>query len=150
METKLKFALFDIDGTLADISHRRHLLEKKPQDWKAFFDQIGGDTPNQAVVNLYHLVWNSDDFRCVIVTGRPEQYRKITEQWLTWNEIPFDRLLMRPKNDQRPDHVVKQEFLAAMQSRGMHIEFVVDDRKSVVDMWRRNGLTCLQCADFNG
>jgi len=30
-------------------------------------------------------------------------------------------------------------------AEGARIEFVVDDRQQVVDMWRRNGITCLQC-----
>lgn len=149
MEAETKVVIFDIDGTLADISHRRHLLQQNPHNWKAFFDEMGGDKPNPPIVNLYRLIWNSSDYQCVIVTGRPEQYRKVTEQWLAWNEIPFQKLMMRPKSDQRPDHSVKQEFLDELQSAGMKIEFVVDDRKSVVDMWRRNGLTCLQCDDFD-
>lgn len=30
--------VFDIDGTLADLTHRLHHIQKQPKDWDAFFD----------------------------------------------------------------------------------------------------------------
>ena len=32
-----EIAIFDIDGTLADISQREHHVRKQPKNWKAFF-----------------------------------------------------------------------------------------------------------------
>lgn len=145
----VKTVLFDIDGTLADISHRRPILEKDPRAWGAFFAIMGDDTPNKAVVDLYNLIWASKQHECIIVTGRPNDYRKITEQWFIWNHIPFDRLIMRPKNDNRADHIIKEEMLNTLIAEGKEIAFVVDDRQSVVDMWRRNGLTCFQCDNYD-
>lgn len=146
----IKTILFDIDGTLANVEHRRPILEKDPHNWKDFFAVMGEDTPNKPVVELYQLIWHSPQYECIIVSARPEQYRQLTEQWLTWNNIEFDQLLMRPDNDQRPDHLIKEEMLKTLQSEGKKIAFVVDDRKSVVEMWRRNGITCFQCDDYDG
>lgn len=143
----MKTVLFDIDGTLANIDHRRPILKNDPHNWKDFFAAMGDDTPNQEIIDLYKLMWSSDRYECIVVSGRPEQYRQLTEQWFTWNHIPFNRLIMRPEKDQRPDHVVKEEILNTLHDEGKKIAFVVDDRQSVVDMWRRNGLLCLQCAD---
>lgn len=146
MAQEIKIVLFDVDGTLANIDHRRHILEEDPHNWKDFFAVMGDDVPNQEIVDLYKLLWSSDQYECVIVSGRPEQYRHLTEQWFIWNNIPFDRLIMRMEKDQRPDHVIKEEIFNALCEEGKTIAFVVDDRQSVVDMWRRNGLLCLQCA----
>ena len=140
-------ALFDIDGTLAQIDHRRPLLEGEHPDWKSFNKLMGDDIPNLPVVELYKTLWDSQKYQLFLVSGRGEEYRKVTETWLTWNTIPFERLLMRPRNDFRPDTDVKQEILDRLRSEGKEISFVVDDRNSVVDMWRKNGVTCLQCAD---
>lgn len=145
MPQKLKTALFDIDGTLANIDHRRNILDENPHNWKDFFAAMGDDTPNLKIVDLYKLVWSSEEYECIIISGRPEQYRELTEQWFTWNSIPFDRLIMRPEKDQRADYVIKEEILNQLKAEGKEIAFVVDDRQSVVDMWRRNGITCLQC-----
>lgn len=53
---------------------------------------------------------------------------------------------MRHLNDHRPDDVVKEEMLQQLRAEGKDILFVIDDRQKVVDMWRRNGLICLQMA----
>jgi hypothetical protein len=52
---------------------------------------------------------------------------------------------MRADKDFRADHIVKEEMLSFLRSSGNEILFVVDDRQQVVDMWRRNGVICLQC-----
>lgn len=142
----MKTILFDIDGTLANIEHRRSHLEKDKPDWKSFNAEMGGDTPNAPVVSLYKSLWAAQSHEVILVTGRNERSRELTEQWLAWNEIPFGRLLMRPDNDFRADHIIKEEILRDLLAAEKVIEFVVDDRQQVVDMWRRNGITCLQCA----
>jgi HAD superfamily, subfamily IIIB (Acid phosphatase) len=141
----LPLVIFDIDGTLADIRHRRHHVMKSPPDWKSFNAAMGDDIPNPAVVTLYHSLWDSGRFDLILVTGRNERSRALTEQWLAWNEIPFGRLLMRGDHDQRADHLVKEALLDQLLGEGRTIAFTVDDRQQVVDMWRRRGLTCLQC-----
>ncbi|MEP0191783.1 MAG: HAD family acid phosphatase [Erythrobacter sp.] len=146
----MKTVLFDIDGTLADIEHRRHLVEGDNPDWAKFFDLMGSDSVNLPVAELYLALWSSTSFECVLVSGRPEEYRPVTEQWLTWNEIPFNRLLMRRAKDNRKDAIVKEEILKQLLSEGADIAFTVDDRQSVVNMWRRNGITCFQCAEYEG
>jgi len=141
----MKVALFDIDGTLANIEHRRAYLDEPTPDWKAFNAAMGKDTPNEPVVSLYRTLWSAPGFRTILVTGRNERSRKLTEQWLVWNEIPFDRLLMRKDNDFRSDHIIKEEILDLLLAEGLNIHFTVDDRQQVVDMWRRRGIMCLQC-----
>lgn len=146
----MKRVLFDIDGTLADISHRRHYVEGGNRNWVKFFDAMGEDSVNQPVADLYRALQKSPDYECIIVTGRPENYRKVTEQWLIWNNIPFSRLLMRAEKDSRQDAIIKREILTELLKEGHEIAFVVDDRQSVVDMWRANGITCLQCDVYEG
>ena len=141
----MKTIIFDIDGTLADIDHRRHYVSEGKPDWKKFNDEMGGDTPNNPVVSLYLTLWHSKVYNIEIVTGRNERFRTLTEQWLTWNEIPFKRVSMRADNDHRADYLIKEEILKAFLTEGHDIAFAVDDRQQVVDMWRRNGITCLQC-----
>ncbi|GHF17922.1 hypothetical protein GCM10017044_10510 [Kordiimonas sediminis] len=138
--------LFDVDGTLADIAHRRHFVQNGKKDWRAFFKHMGDDTPNAPVVGLYQALQASDRYDLVIVSARPDNYRELTEQWLVWNGISFDRLIMRKETDNRPDTEVKKDILDMLLAEGREIAFVVDDRDCVVDMWRQNGIACLQCA----
>ncbi|WP_325050350.1 phosphatase domain-containing protein [Hyphobacterium indicum] len=146
---KLRTIIFDIDGTLANIDHRREVLAKQPINWELFFSRMIDDKPNTEIVELYKLIHGTKLFNSIIATGRPERYRPVTEKWLASNEIEFDHLMMRPDGDYRPDYKIKAEMLAKLLRKGSDIAFVVDDRKSVVDMWRSNNILCLQCADHS-
>lgn len=147
--------IFDIDGTLANIEHRRHLvtipkegdydtqLFGKP-DWKAFFAAMADDAPNTPIIQL---AWICARSRAVVLaTGRSEHNRAVTERWLAGHFVTHDRLYMRANDDFRQDAIVKREMLARIRADGYAPFLVVDDRQSVVDMWRAEGLTCLQCA----
>lgn len=137
--------LFDIDGTLADTEHRRYLLRGNSPNWDKFNNLMGEDKPNIPIVKLYNTLWDSGEYNIVLISGRSEEFRLVTESWLTWNSIPFSDLLMRPLNDDRADEEIKKAILSQLIKDNHKILFVVDDRKKVVDMWRQNGVTCLQC-----
>lgn len=74
--------IFDIDGTLANIDHRRHLVEGPKKDFDAFYDAMVYDTVNPDVQDLYRLYAHNLDWLVYICTGRPEKYRSVTEEWL--------------------------------------------------------------------
>ena len=83
-------------------------------------------------------------YRIAIVSGRPDTAMKATRAWLEQYEIPFDSIdLVRSKGEYTPDHILKKAWLRNY-GKG-RILFVVDDRQRVVDMWREEGVSCLQC-----
>lgn len=133
--------IFDIDGTLADLSHRLHFLEKG--DWKGFFAEADKDSPITEVIEMNNVL--ASNFEIVIVSGRCSSIRKETRDWLYDNGVVCNELFMREEGDHRPDHIVKEEILHKIQRKYV-VKYVFDDRQSVVDMWRRNGITCFQCA----
>lgn len=138
--------IFDIDGTLADLSHRLHFLEKG--DWKGFFAEAHNDAPINPVIeisNMFHFHHSWENNAIIIVSGRCSSIREKTEEWLEEHDVRYDYLYMRKEGDHRPDHIVKEEILHEIQKE-FNVKFVFDDRQSVVDMWRRNGITCFQCA----
>jgi phosphoglycolate phosphatase-like HAD superfamily hydrolase len=141
-----RVVVFDIDGTIADVEHRRTWLQETPPNWERFNAEMGDDQPNQAVVELYKVLWNTGHYKMILTSGRHERSRRLTETWLTWNEIPFETIYMRGNDDNRVDHLVKEGFLAQILTEHGEIAFAVDDRDQVVAMWRRNGITCFQCA----
>jgi len=57
-------------------------------------------------------------------------------------------MFMRKDKDYRQDYMVKQDILDKHIDKSK-VWVVLDDRDQVVQMWRRNGLTCLQVADGN-
>ena len=138
-----EIVIFDIDGTLADVSERVHHLHKKPKDWDAFFKGIPRDKAIHSMVRLCNILYNAG-IKIVLCSGRSEQYRPETVEWLARHGVPYDELLLRRDKDKRSDAVVKRELLSGMDRA--KILFVVEDRRGVVEMWRSEGLMCLQCA----
>lgn len=136
--------IVDVDGTLADLAHRRHFLEGPKKDWDGFFANVSDDQLIKSIAQLVRSIEDMDDI--IIVSGRPiDKCGIATEDWLIKHGVPFYHLFMRQGGDFRPDTVVKQEILDRLPKD--KIKFVLDDRNSVVKMWRDNGLTCLQVAD---
>ena len=170
--------IFDIDGTLADIEHRRHFVEGKKKDFDAFNAAMVNDTPNAPIVDLLHMcLGRFDPTQVIFCTGRMEQYREVTRNFLLdaceveeFLSLVMDKhrhepkyrrmvedtldvfLIMRPDERRHdPDHQIKQEMLDDILKTvdKSNILYAVDDRQRVVDMWRSNGLTCLQVAEGN-
>ena len=141
----MKTIIFDIDGTLANISHRRHFVTGKKKDWVSFNNHMLDDVPNGPILELYNSLYINPMYNVILVSGRTDSYRELTTKWLDKYSIPFTEIIMRKKNDYRADNVIKEEILKELLSKGHKILFVVDDRDSVVEMWRKNGITCLQC-----
>jgi predicted kinase len=50
---------------------------------------------------------------------------------------------MRGEGDYRPDTTIKKEMLTDIRAQGYDVRLVVDDRPSVVEMWKAEGLTVL-------
>lgn len=141
--------VFDIDGTLADCTHRQHHVDTagKPKDWDAFFAGIPDDPPVIHVCEvLVALV--AYGHQVVFCTGRPERCRYATVDWINKWVINYrgEWLYMRKDGDHRPDHVVKLELLHEMRRDELEPVMMFDDRQTVVDMWRANGVPCAQVA----
>ena len=139
--------IFDIDGTIADLSHRLHFIQTTPANWDAFHDCVYNDMPISPVIStLNHLESMNDIW---FFTGRMERTRIPTIKWIkkyvTDEEII---LVMRPDGDYRSDVRVKQEMLDNMLDIDRHrLVAVFDDRSRIVSMWRSNNIQCYQVKD---
>jgi hypothetical protein len=128
--------VFDIDGTVADCSHRQHHVTKAVPDWEVFFASSDIDGPLAEGVAL--ALTHAADGHLVWLTGRPERYRPNTIAWLQAQGLPTDNLHMRPDDDMRPAAVFKAERLAQIASE-REILLVVDDDGLVVAALRDAG-----------
>lgn len=138
-----EIVIFDIDGTLADVSERIKHLKKKPKDWNAFFADMAQDKTIHSMVRLCNVLYASG-MHIVLCSGRSEEHRPETVEWLAKHGVNYHELLLRRDGDRRSDVVVKREILTGLDKD--KILFVVEDRSRVVQMWRSEGLVCLQCA----
>lgn len=132
----------DIDGTIALRREDRQGC-RGPFDW----DRVDEDEPNPAVVALVKLLYSSG-YDIVFMSGRMRQCSAKTRQWLDRHVGVSYSLYMRADDDYRPDTVVKREMYEMYIPSYCAPAFVLDDRNSVVKMWREElKLTVLQVAD---
>jgi predicted kinase len=145
----MKIVIFDLDGTLADCTHRLQHIQPPNRNWDAFFADCSQDTLIRPIAELLKIVSDSE-LGIIFVSGRPEKCRIDTETWLASHGFAgwYQELYMRPDGDYRPDNIVKSQILDAILADGHEVVFVVDDRPRVVAMWRERGLMCLHCSDW--
>lgn len=131
--------IVDIDGTLA-IKGDRDIYD---------YSRVHLDTPNRPIVHLVQTL--GADRRIVFVSGRDDACYNETREWLKehlgFAFIESVELLMRRTGDQRKDSIVKREIFEQNIRESYQIDYVLDDRNSVVEMWRSLGLTVLQVAE---
>ena len=132
-----KSVIFDLDGTLSEKSGRETFD----------FTSAGGDLSVGPIVELA-LALREVGWKIIVITGREEKFRGISESWLSVHLGSFESLFMRSDGDYRPDDIVKCEIYLNKIKDVYDVQFVVDDRNRVVKMWREIlGLTCLQVRD---
>ena len=145
-----KVIIFDVDGTIADVEHRRHLVNGDKgfkADWTAFREATVDDSPVQWVCDIAkrHIAQGDE---VAFFSARNESEREITEKQISeWIGDGHNGVFLRPNGDYRPDEVFKSELADRFEKIGGHIDLVYDDRNKVVDMWRQRGTTVVQVAD---
>jgi FMN phosphatase YigB (HAD superfamily) len=141
-----KIIVFDIDGTLADVTHRRHWVANSPKNWAAWNAAMSGDPVNEDIRWILMKLRRVPGSKTILCSGRGEENREVTEQWLSDNRIPYEDLYMRKAKDYRQDYTVKVELLARIRKEHGEPFMWFDDRQQVVDAIRAEGVRVLQVA----
>ena len=113
------------------------------------YDKCDKDLPNSRVISIVknYLSYTGN---VIFLSGRDGRGEGKTRQWLKDHVQIMDgewELHMRTPHDNRKDAIIKQELFDTHIKGKYYIDFVLDDRNQVVDMWRKIGLICLQVAD---
>ena len=144
---KKQTIIFDVDGTIADVEHRRHFVSQKPADWKSFRNSTAFDTPVQWVCDIAKRFIAQGD-NVAFFSARNESERSITEKQISeWIGEGHQGLFLRPDGDFRRDDEFKSDLADKFEEIGGKIDLVFDDRNQVVEMWRQRGTTVVQVAD---
>ena len=139
--------IFDVDGTIADVEHRRHLVNGANKDWNNFRLATENDTPVQWVCDIAKRYIAQGD-EVAFFSARNESEREITERQISeWIGDNHKGVFLRPNDSYEPDEIFKAELADKFEEMGGKIDLVFDDRNKVVDMWRNRGITVVQVAD---
>jgi phosphoglycolate phosphatase-like HAD superfamily hydrolase len=130
--------IFDMDGTLVDVSGIRHHVTGPKKNFDAFHSESIDSPPHPDVVQAVHDA-KAAGHDAMIVTARDAKWRNITAAWLGINKVPSDGMFMRAHGDQRPDYEVKKEIHAKL-SQTHDIVHAYDDNPSVIKLWHEKGI----------
>lgn len=132
----MDLAVFDIDGVLADVTHRLAHVTGGHRDWPAFFAAAAADPALLPGIAMVHQA--QDAGRLVVyLSGRPEHLRATTLEWLRDNGLPPAELVLRPDGDHSPAVSFKLARLREIATTFV-IALLVDDDEQVVTAVRRH------------
>lgn len=137
--------IVDVDGTIADLTHRLHHVQGGSRNWEAFFGLMHLDEPIQPIIDLANTVFHSGKCKVLHVSGRPDSHRRMTSDWFAKHGVRTHGLYMRKVGDYRQDAIIKLEILAQLIAEGYDIQLAIDDRPQVIAAWRSRGILTLAC-----
>lgn len=133
--------LFDLDGTLVNIDHRKHIIDASDPDWDAFEKECIHDSPIEATIMAAQgfiatrkQVW--------VWTGRSDLVLRETEKQLQVFGVPYHQLLMRPHGDLHTTSELKRGWLNNSPVQRDRVLCAYDDDPYIISMLRAEGLDC--------
>jgi hypothetical protein len=145
------YVIVDIDGTVANCSHRLPFIHPEAgckKNWGRFFGEMDKDTLFPHIKEIVNALSSSGHI-IVFLTGRPETYYQKTVDWITKNDIKYDFLLMRVKGDHSSDVIAKKTLLDNfLKTQGdktyQDILCAFEDRDRIIDLWKSLGIPVLE------
>jgi hypothetical protein len=135
---KCKARIFDVDGTLCNVSSIRHFVSGDNRNFDVFHRESVNCPPHLYVVKAAQES-ETEGIAPLIVTARQALYRNVTAFWLAMHDVPSEALYMRATGDTRPDYEVKKDILARIRIRYDVIE-AWDDNPNVIQLWREENI----------
>ncbi len=143
---KQKAIIVDLDGTLCLFHNKDGTPMRKPFYIEDDCYHYADDRPNKVVLEIIHRF--AITHFIIFCSGRTNNNFAISSEWINNNtKLDMYALFMRPKGDFRKDSEIKEIIYRKQIEPHYDIDFVLDDRNSVVQKWRELGLTCLQVAN---
>lgn len=130
--------IFDMDGTLCDVTSIRHHVTGAKRNFHAFHTESASCPPHPHVVEAARRM-HREGKAVLIVTARKRRYERLTGFWLALHQVPSDGLYMRADEDDRPDYEVKRDILARIRRRYRPV-LAWDDNPAVIQLWQEEGI----------
>jgi len=144
--------IIDLDGTLCQSQHVADYANSNGDvDWAKWTASTAFATVNVWCADIVRAFAN-DGYQILFLTARSgnKEFRKITETWLQNNGFGYIqyKLIMRGEMDKRADVVIKEDIYNTQIASYYNVSFAIDDKKAIVDTWRKLGVPALHCADY--
>lgn len=142
-------AFIDLDNCISNDKWRWCLFDLHrplPNDryWR-YHDACDRDMyHNSDVINLIRRTHD-----LVVATSRPEVVRYKTHRWLNRWAIPTVQCFMRPNDNHEPSTVLKKRMLDWAREQGFDVQWAIDDRTDILDMYADEGVRVCQRVFIN-
>lgn len=145
--SKVSVALLDVDGVLADTRHRDHFVQQSPKNWGGYFKDMAKDGVWGPGLALYDDLMD-EGINVAYLTGRNENYRAITLEWMldAGFGLQWD-LMMRPLHNKTKLHDFKASVIRQIHYRNYPMQepgcswgldysqiLVIDDDPAVIEV----------------
>lgn len=138
-----KIVIFDLDGTLANTTHRNALIDGSFEGYHNFHVRCMDDTLYGTTATIAKIL-NRSDYLFWVVTSRPIEVLEKTRAWFfAYNVVP-DNIIMRPIGNTQTGAELKRSWIRDGTLPKERIFCVFDDDEASVAMWREEELVCFQ------
>jgi predicted secreted acid phosphatase len=129
----------DLDGTLADNRHRRHLVPAPGEyrDWTPYSKACVDDTPIEGVISLINLLWNH--YSIFLLSNRESSAIDETRWWLSRHGVMYDFLRLREPEDIEGSSEYKVKAIDRIKDDGYKVHLLIDDLPSTFTQVRAAG-----------
>lgn len=124
-----------LEGTLSDNSHR---LDLKDSSFEDYYKEIINDGLNK---NLAEFIKHIIADEIVVYTTTPENFKPLVDKWLIEHGLNVDKVLLKNKNDFRPETEVKLSFLDTLDTAPT---VVIENSMRVADAIRAKEIMVIQ------
>lgn len=156
---KPKAIICDLDGTLYNHEFRVDLVDKslgKKRDFDKYHKFSEFDKPNDWCAETIRL-FKDAGYHIIFLTGRPDEYREITEKWilryLGWNSEEYT-LIMSDRSEpygyidvdgqkQYKTDAFKRDVYRGVIEPDYNVLMALDDSPKISLMWSEIGVKCL-------
>lgn len=137
--SKPQAVIFDMDGSLCDVTSIRHHVIEKPKNFDAFHYGSSFCPPIEWVAEEARRQYFDHKRNVLIVTAREWRWSELTVNWLDTHSIPFTEMFMRPTGDFRLDRIIKAELFAEI-SQHYDVVHAWDDNPAIIELWAELGV----------
>lgn len=143
-KTRRPAAIFDMDGTLVDVSNIKYHVDLNDprntghKDFASFHSASLDAPPHEWVAELARSL-HAAGVAIIVVTARKFKWRYHSLIWLHLNNIPYDLLQMRPDLDMRSDVYVKRDIFEVLSDR-FRFQLALEDNPFILDLWEELGI----------
>jgi predicted kinase len=123
-ESLPKAIIVDVDGTIAQMSGRG------PFEWH----RVGEDLPRKLIIDMVKNYF-AQGYEILIVSGRSDECKAETQEWLHHHRVPVQELHMRKEGDYRRDSAIKEEIFWTHLAHKYNIVAAIDDRPMMIRAW---------------